>query len=195
MAKTISRTTSAAVIALLACTMSGCKRTTAGTAGEGGNRTGIASASTSRSGSSASGTGTSDSAGRIDSAGGSLTLSPNGSVLPITPSGTNGMSGILAPSTGATSVFLPTLGTTVQVPSMTNPLPFSANAPSASHSLLSSPLLPARPTINPAQPDSNLVPRPAGSGVTPPPSTARPNSTLVRPVMAGTTAAVIKSPE
>jgi len=70
-ANTISATTSAVVMAIAMCTLAACKRTTAGTAGEGG--IGVAASVAARSG-SAAGASMSDSAGRADSAAGQVML-------------------------------------------------------------------------------------------------------------------------
>jgi len=132
---------------------------------------------------------TSDSAGRVDSAAGGLTLNPNGSIPQTSPSGSTS---VAAPAPGATSIFLPTLGTSVLVPST------SRSTRSPTGSLPTSPFLPTPPEMSPmnqAQPDSILFGRPATDRVTTPLNPARPGSTFVRPVRPGSTGVVIRNPE
>lgn len=189
-AKRIASTTSAMVVICMVSTLASCKRTTAGTAGEGGSGSGAAatSATAPRGGASIAAS-VSDSAGRADSAAGNVLLNPNGAapagVVPAqTAAGTTSSPGIpMAPST---TVFLPTLGTTVRVPS-TTPAPPASSA-------LTSPFIPVLPQVNPTLPDSTLMPRPPVGGATTPRNGLRPNSTLVRPVTPGSTGAVTRTP-
>jgi hypothetical protein len=188
-ANTISATTSAVVMAIAMCTLAACKRTTAGTAGEGGSGSGVAASAAARSG-SAAGVSMSDSAGRADSAAGQVMLNPNGSapagvVPPQNAAGTTSTAGAQMPT--STSVFLPTLGTTVRVPS-------ASPQAAASRSPLTSPLIPVLPQINPTQPDSTFMPRPAPGRAINPPNGLRPDSTLMRPVRPGSSAAVSRTP-
>ena len=188
-AKTISATTSAVIMAVAMCTLAACKRTTAGTAGEGGSGSGAAASAAPRSG-AAAGASMSDSAGRTDSAAGRVTLNPNGSAPaglapPQNPVGTTTTAG--APMPASTSVFLPTLGTTVRVPSLT-PQPATSRSP------LTSPLIPVLPQVNPTQPDSTLMPRPVPGRAINSPNGLRPESTLVRPVRPGSTGTVTRTP-
>jgi hypothetical protein len=190
------RTISTMLVATVVVGIVGCKRTTAGTAGEGGNPTGSATPTTRAAGSSGAGAMavSSDSAGRVDSAAGSVMLNPNG-VAPTTS----------APCT--TSMFLPTLGTTVQVPTPFSTPPNSASGSGALSSGSSSstsgssatapisPFIPMLPTMNPNFVDSNAVSRPPASASTNPLNTARPNSTMVHPTTPGSTATFPRRPE
>ena len=190
------RTISAMLVATVVVGIAACNRTTAGNAGEGGNPTGSATPTTRATGSPGAGAMavSSDSAGRVDSAAGSVMLNPNG-VAPTVP----------AP--GTTSMFLPTLGTTVQVPT---PFSTSPNGASGSGSLSSgssssssgsstmapiSPFIPMPPMMNPNFVDSNAVSRPPASASTNPLNTTRPNSTMVHPMTPGSTATVPRRPE
>jgi len=173
----LERTNSAIVFAaLIACVIAGCKRTTAGTAGEGGS--GVARpASGSNSATQMSSSGTA-SASRTDSAAGSVMLNANGSVPRIDSAGG------LGATPGATSMFLPTLGTSIRVPT-------SPAAPASRSDALVSPFIPILPAMNPA--DSSPIATPP-SPIVKPMDTARPNSTVVRPALPGT-AAVIRKPQ
>jgi hypothetical protein len=190
------RTISAMLVATVVVGIAGCNRTTAGNAGEGGNPTGSATPATRAAGSSGGGAMAvpSDSAGRVDSAAGNVMLNPNG-VAPTTP----------AP--GTTSMFLPTLGTTVQVPAQFSTSPNGASgsgslgsgsaSPSSGSSMMApiSPFIPMPPTMNPNFVDSNAVNRPPANALTNPLNATRPNSTMVRPMTPGSTATVPRRPE
>ena len=177
------RTISAVLVAVLVAGMAtGCKRTTAGTAGEGGNASASsASAAAIRPTGPSGAARPMDSTSRVDSAAGSVLVNPNG----------------VAATSGTTSMFLPTLGTTVQVPALpptpSNRTPGSGALNSGSATI--SPFIPIQPGTNPNFPDSNTVNRPPTSAMTNPLNAARPNSTLVRPMAPGSTIAVPRRPE
>jgi hypothetical protein len=190
------RTISAMLVATVVVGIAGCNRTTAGTAGEGGNPSASAAPTNRVTGSSGAGAAAqpSDSAGRVDSAAGNIMLNPNGVAA-------------TTPAQGTTSMFLPTLGTTVQVPTQfstspngasgSGPLGSGSASPSSGSSMMApiSPFIPMPPTMNPNFVDSNAVNRPHASALTNPLNTTRPNSTMVRPMTPGSTATVPRRPE